>query len=357
MARSEFTADNEPEQENTKGQTYAPVVSDYPIPLFPDFAKDNRHVIQKILVHKMTAPGDGFKGEIPPTSTLSYIGRVFGNGIYELHAVSGEGKVLRRAQNVKVDLPPEPQPLVNPRAHQPAREADLALLHFQRDQHEKDAERVATFARESNEQNRQMTERHLTMVERTTEAQMARDREFFASQAQMQRDFFANLMAFQQQSHQQTITLMETSYQRMLQQNDPMTLIALFQQGLQMGQGLGQDDSNPLVSVMDRGVQGLEKLRQLMILKNPPAPRKLPSGTRPQAAPNQAPTLPNLTPEAAAKIAKIKAKVEQKGYDWESALDQMEKLVDLQSPAVEESLDDVDEQGADESTEGTSGDT
>jgi hypothetical protein len=342
------------DEHETKGDPHNPITSDHPIPLFPDYNKDNRHFVKHINVHKLSAPGDGYKGEVAPTTTLYQIGRMFGNGLYDFHAVSGEGKVLRRNTNVKIDLPPPEQSPIQ-RAPSPMRDHELTLLTFQRDQHEKDAERVATFARESTEQNKQMTEKHLAMVEKTMLSQAERDREFFAAQALQQREFFANLLAFTQQSHQQTMALMQASYDRMMALQDPTTMIALFQQGLQVGQGLHPDDDNPLAAVLDRGVQGLEKVRQLMVLKNASALRTLPKGATPVAGPTSGQKTLNLPPESLSKIAKIKQKVEAKGFRWDDALAQIEALVDGTPHAASDESESDEEEAEGNGSDGAGG--
>ena len=360
------------------GEESEPVLSDVNIPIFPDFDKDSRHVVTGLLITKLTMPGEGHKGQIPPTATLESIGRRFGDGRYNIHAVNQENKVLRRLNDVAISVgvgsPGEGPKTVAVQAVAP----DMTLLNFQAQQHEKDAVRVATFAKESSDQARALTEKHLAAVERQSTAQAERDRAFYTAQSESQQAFFANLMAFsqqgflqtmqlQQQQFQQTITMLEQGHQRALAASDPTLLVTLFKSGLDAGRGLETDnDDNPLVKTAGLLVGGMKEAKQMMLLKNSMPTRNLPQGT-PQAgttpakktdkkAGKTAPDKPVAEENPTVvmqKLAKLKATLDAKGIDFVDYLEDVQKHIEKlpDEPDDDEDSDETDESGEDDTEE------
>lgn len=341
--------------------------TEFNIPIFPDLGADARHVIVKLEIFKLTGPGEGAKGYVPPTSTLEAIGRRFGDGRYNIHAINQSGKVLRRQDDVAIAVNgANPEQTRSAPAMAPP---DLTLLKFQADQHEKDAARVAGFAKESNDSARAMTEKHLAMVERQHQAQVERDRAFFEAQATVQRDFFAGLLTFTQQAHQQTmqqqaqmfqqtITMMEQGHQRALASSDPLLMLSLFKGGIEMGQGLNPSDSdNPVVQTMKVGLEGVKEVRQMMMLRNARPPANMlpnastpPKKTKEKAGKTQTPpeSGPTDNTRILGKVVKLKETLESKGYDVEGYLDDVLKHIEKAPEAPEEDEQDESDDDAPE---------
>jgi hypothetical protein len=335
--------------------------TDSAIPLFPELDKDSRHVITGLHVIKLTMPNEGFRGTVPPTSTLEAIGRRFGDGRYNVHAINEHGKVLRRLTDIPIALGAGPSEAGAPR--QVAAEPNMVLLQFQAQQHEKDSTRVAEFAKESNQQNREMTKNHLDLIKSQTDAQISRDREFFAAQSAQQKDFFSGLLAFMTTSHaqtmeraeamhQRTIEMTQQAHERAMQASDPTTLLALFRSGLEMGRDLDSSESdNPLVQAIGLGVGGLREVKDMMMLRNSSLPsridpRRLPAGkTVPGKSAGGAgkvasnPADRGAPPQSAmpggsdtgrilAKLMKVRQHVEAEGYEFEKYIDETLALLE-----------------------------
>lgn len=360
------------------GVSTDPVQNDHVIPLFPDAAStDSRHIITKLEVVKLTSPGEGFKGTVAATATLETIGRLFGNGRYNIRAVNDEGRILRRLNDQAINLPPAPES--TPASRQTVGQSpDLTLLTFQANQHDKDAARAAALTTQSISQSQALTEKHLSMVEKQAESTATRDRTFFEGMQVQQRDFFASLLAMTDKSHQMTIQVMQLSHERALAASDPTRLLMLFKSGLELGRGLdSDDDDNPFVRGMQVGVTGLKEIKDMLVLKTglesgKVAPRSLPPS---KGATVGKPTEPDKsvkpksdkpTPETKTdksdptddelrvilgKLHDLKLVLDQKGIDIASYLEQAKEHVATLDDEPEET--DTESQTPDENSAGS----
>jgi hypothetical protein len=317
------------------GKATDPVQSSFHIPIFPELNRDSQHVITQLNITKLTAPGDGFKGTLPPTATLETIGREWGNGRYNIHGITQDGKILRRADNVAISLNAPPQAA----SRGPSLTPDLQLLTFQANENDKNAARAAG-----------LTEKHLTAIEQQAKAQTERDRAFFAEQARMQQNFLAAILGMQQSAFQQTLAVMEASRQRDAETNNPLLFLSLFREGMNMGRTLeSDDDENPFVRGMQVGVNGLDKLANLFALKQGLTPdtvvsKQLPSSTgKPgkkatKAAPggdvaaNAARAATGIDQEVLARFTRLKAKLDEKGVGLKEYLQDALDHVDEDYP-------------------------
>lgn len=354
-----FTRGGRRQNKRGKGNEHEPVLNAQSVPLFPDMDKDSRHVVVGLDVYKLTMPDEGFRGRVPPSSTLEAIGRRFGNGRYNIHAVNQAGRTLRRREDIPIALDDAPKRSAGPTA--PMVSPDMTLLNFQAQQHERDSARIETFAKESTAQNREMTQSHLKMVQAQAESQTTRDRAFFEAQHKQQGDFFAGVLGFMQQAHsnlmaqqsaqfQQTILMMEQGHQRALAASDPTTLLTIFQQGMTLGREAGgEGDQNPVIEVGKTLLGGMSEVRKMMMLKHGVVPSNLalPGGTgqktpgkqgpkvgSPETLPQtkapanaQNPALPAAEESQAdtiARLMRIKALLEKQGEDFTTYLADVE---------------------------------
>ena len=183
-----------------------PVENDEPIPLFPNLDKDSRNVIAAIEVYKMTPPNDGFKGTVPATTTKEYLGRRYGNGMYNLDACNAAGECLRRVQNVKIDFTPAdgagagpgavPRPMV-------AGMFDGNMADRLLDRLSAEHEKSSQYAKELTSQTLKATQDQATtyaaMVREDAASRATRDREYFEAQQKQQNGFFAAMITQLQQ--------------------------------------------------------------------------------------------------------------------------------------------------------------
>lgn len=313
----------------------APIESSDYLPIFPDYDKNAAKVIMGLDIYKLTPPNDGFRGQLPPQTTLQMIGRLYGDGVYNIHAVNQAGKVLRRRINEKITVNVGEVPNGAERVkHAPSHSPDMALLNFQREAHREDAQRMAAMSKEASEQSRALTENHLKTVERTTEAQIARDREFMAAQLATQQTFFQSLFTLMHTSHVQqmeaerasrnyTLQVLQQSHERMLESNNPMTMLALFREGMQTGAGMASDNQDPLQVIASSSIQGLKEIKQIMALKSGTVARKLPSGTSATSEKPGGSAMPPLE-----KLQKFRALLDKKGLTVEAVIDDLTKQLE-----------------------------
>lgn len=314
------------------------------IPLFPNVKQDQRKIIASLLVFKMDPPGDGFKGRIAPTSDHETIARLYGNGVYDLHAAAPDGKVLRR-NSIKVAWQPPTEE--TPATH--ANGGDLGqvpkLLDWQASQHAKDAARTEAFARMSIEGAQANAKQHIETLATSQAASTERDRAYFASLQAQQQSFFQNMMTQTQQAHmmamersreefRQTLQLMQISHERAVKATDPTLLFSLFREGIALGAGSTKDDdegdqSEPWAAAIQAGASAIKDITEVAKLKAigaPKLPPALPVTTppTPAATPANTPTNgkpkstkpPPFDPSEVAELLRLKAILSQKGMDF-----------------------------------------
>lgn len=333
----------------------SPVENDEPIPLFPNYDKNPQHVIVAIRVYKRDPPGDGYKGEVPPTTSLDFIGRRWGNGIFDFEAINSKSKVLRRESGKKVSFAPlddgrKPMPI------DPTPQLAERLLERQASQHERDAARAQTLSESAITQSRDSATQYATMVREDSKQRIERDREYFTGLANQQQTFFQAMFMQMQQMHQhsleqaresnrQTIQMMEAAHSRQQDMNNPMLLISLFERGMKLGQDTGIEGEDPLSVAMKAGVGGLGHLAEMMRLQKAITPAKLPASTNPAKAPKTAKTgekrEPPLTRDELRELVKLKRTVESKGYDFQSMIEQAKASIGGEPEEDEEGDDDA----------------
>lgn len=315
------------------------------LPLFPNIKADARRVVQHIEVWKQDPPNNGFRGTIPTSSDYATVAKLYGNGMYELRAVTQDGKVLRRQNNVSIayTAPEEDKPAYVPAHNTP----DMTLLRWQADQHAADSRRIEDFGRMSVESTRSMAESQLAAQARQHELNMQRDREYHQAQLQQQQQFFQQMMAQVQTFHQQSmeraasqnnliIEVMQNSHERISAQSDPRALLSVFQQGMMLSAGQQDEDEDetpdgePWVRAIEAGAGAVKDIVE--ISRNKIAvPAAQPAQTQ-QTAPTQQKPASTKTakPKSKAKslftknelstVIRAKRIMQQRGLDFEATV-------------------------------------
>jgi len=322
-----------------------PVENEEPIPLFPNLDKDSRNVIAVIEVHKMTPPNDGFKGTVPANTTKEYIGRRYGNGIYNFDACNAAGECLRRVQNVKIDFTPAEG--VSPGAARPMPpgmfDGSMAdrLLDRLSSEHEKSTQSAKELTSQTLKATQEQAATYAAMVREDAASRATRDREYFEAQQKQQNGFFSAMITQLQQLHSmnmesmqagftQTMALMEMNHRQAMNNSNPMLLFSLFERGLRFGQEVGGPD-DPISTVMNGALRGLSDIKDMMVLQKGNAPPKLPkgkaaaNGTKKAEKPGQ--KRHTVTRADVMKLARIKALAERGGYDFDAMMAQAERVV------------------------------
>jgi hypothetical protein len=131
-------------------------------------------------------------------------------------------------------------------------------------------------------------------------------------------------------ANERTLTMMQNSHERALALSDPTTLIALFQQGLNVGKDLNNDNTDPISVIANTSLEGLKQVRGIMSLKasmkRPTLPgggnRKPPAGKRNPATPASLPPASGPLPSPD-KLLAFQALCAQKGLTIPEVLDNL----------------------------------
>lgn len=322
------------------------------VPLIPNIKLDARRTITEIEVWKMDPPNDGFKGCVPTHTSLPAIAKLYGNGVYDFHAKTQDGKTLRRNAGVKVSWDdPNPKSPAEPpnRSNSP----DMQLLEWQAKQHAADAKRVEDFGRMVVETTKETANNQISAITKQSEATSIRERDFCAGLLTQQQTFFQTMMLTMQQSHQhsmersredfqQTIQLIHAANERAVKSSDPSLLLSVFQQGLALAsQNQSDDDEDsgePWVEAIKTAAEAVKditstaKFKSFVVAKQQGA---LPSQNRPsnpasnpENKPETQPTNPPSKPakkkiftrEEMAEIIRIKRIMDQQNLDFSATL-------------------------------------
>ena len=326
-----------------KTEKGGPVDNSDPVPLFPDLDKNSRNVITYIEVYRMSPPGDGYKGTIPPNATKDYLGKRFGNGYYNLEACNADGECLRRAQGINIAIP-----IVDPGAARPGMVPGLfdgnmaeKLLDRLATEHEKSSQRSKDLTTETIQATKEQASTYATMIREDSKERATRDRDFFQAQQAAQQGFFSAMITQLQQLHSmnmesmqagftQTFQMMQLQHQQSLQQNNPAFLFQLFERGMKMGSEMSGGE-DPFSSVLTAGVKGLSELKELAMLQKGVTAPKLTNGTTapgkrkgPKIAKNPG---PKVTREDVMALAKLKRLALKKGQDFDVMMRQAQFML------------------------------
>lgn len=382
--RHEFTDDGaddgaedfqaqENEGQRDKRAADRPVENEGPLPLFPDAHRNTQRVVAYVRVTKMDSPADGYKGDVPATATLQFIGNLYGDGIYNLEACNAGHKVLRQRQGVKIAFGGPGRRTGN---GTPSPTGDPHLpMRVMAQQHKDEVERLDKLTTRTTDQVTKQGDQFVTMVTKQAESSMVRDREFFKANGEQQGQFFQAMIAQQQAMHQQsmesqragfqqTIALMESMHARSAEQNNPAMLVSVLMRGLEMGRDMDSSEDDPdWIRGLNAGSKMLGDLRGLAATKDGSAKpaKRLPAKPNPKALPQKtgsgdtsggpdATDKPRFSKEQIAKIAQFKNLCDERGVDFDNLLMQASGQVaggfpGVGTPAEDDEQDDSDSAG------------
>jgi len=226
------------------------------VPLFSGAGFANNRAIAKLRLVKLDNPGAGYKGEIPTSSTLETIGQLFGDGVYNIEAVNARGFRLRVLENQRISLGLGPMDgsRVAPAAVAGPSAAEL--------------DRVERLSRQAAAESVQQANAHTRLVQETSQAAAAREREFMQGANAQTQQFFASILAAMTQGHQQQLAMMQASHTHTMEmmiamragngeESSAERMLALFAQGLNLGRSLDQPDERPFWQEILQGGVGL----------------------------------------------------------------------------------------------------
>lgn len=264
------TQPTEERKSGKKPDKDAPIDNALDIPLFEDADKRGIRTATYIKIIKLDEPNSGYKGNIPLTSTLDTIGKLFGNGYYNIIACNHRHQELRSKENVKIDIPIGRTALITDTVDKD--DKSIMSSDLIRELSNKAIELASMGAIEAKAQNREYTE----LVRSTMEKASERDRIFMEGQTKNTEAFFGNLMLAQNQMFQQTMALLTAGHQMTIQvltsekskQKDPIELLlAGMQLAKEMGNG-NDDDSPDWLKALKSGENMLTKLSLLKAENN-----------------------------------------------------------------------------------------
>lgn len=364
------------------------VENDDPVPLIPNIDARGSRVVHAIRVIKRTPPGEGYKGSIHAGADMEYVGKRWGDGIYDFEAVNTAHKVLRRNPNVKIAMgyagsdtngPPNSRmPIFAPN---PDSGMASELLKRQAEQHDKDAERASKAAEQAIATAKALSTDYATLIREDSQSRAERDRVYFKEQSNQQNNFFSAILASMQTMHaqtmsmqregfMQTIQMMQASHQQQANMSNPALLLSLFKEGLRMGQDFGGEESDdPISKVLGAGIAGMGHLKDMMALHKLPnpgtvsgAPPQLPPGpsTQPQKVKPAAPAgkaRPKISKEDVKSTIRLKKLAKANGYDFETLLSQAEMMMAGQAQTESEEDEDEEEDESADSPEDSESET
>lgn len=301
--REESIIERRERERNESGK----IENDELIPLIPNIKHDVRKTLSEIQVYKLDPPGDGYKGNVPITAGLTTIAKLYGNGVYDFHAINQDGKVLRRNTGVKIAwTPTEPE-----KRPTNAHNESSNLLQWQADQHTRETARVESFGRMAVETTRETAREHISALTSQQAASTERDRSYFGALMAQQQQFFASMLAQTQMMHQQTmeraredfrqtIQIVQLSHERVSAASDPNLLLNMFRQGMAINADNPREDDdepeseNPWTEAIRAGASAIKDITDVAKISAITSAKQQPA--KPVRKPKPAPKLPPAAP-------------------------------------------------------------
>jgi hypothetical protein len=153
----------------------------------------------------------------------------------------------------------------------------------------------------------------------------------------------------QREGFNQTIQMMTIQHQQAAAMNNPVFLLSLFKEGLQLGTNLGGDD-DPLSMALRTGVAGLGQIKDMMALQAGMTRPKLSAGktakvANPSRKPGEKPPL-SLTRQELLDLARLKKLAAAKGEDFHGMVKAAAAV--LGKPAGDDDPEEDEEDGDEE---------
>jgi hypothetical protein len=334
------------------------------IPLLPNANRKQAREAIAMKVIKLNNPGSGYKGDVHIGADEEYIANLYGDGIYTVEFVNNKRKVISKREGIKVAVGMnEDKEKIN--IGNPSIDA-LRLAHIS---HQNERQRTDLMNHEVVKTAKELANNHTNMVMETAKQTTERDRTFYSGQLQNTQSFFASMlehqratadqdrarndqmhqqqMQSQQQMHYNMMQMMEQMHQRSSELNNPMLLLTLFKQGMEMGQGMG-DESEPWERVIKTSVEGLSSLRDMQKMSlltgggnNVPKaaiPKTIVNPKKPIPAniPSNTPKIQNEIRPEFKELIELKAICDKRGIDFEHVIKEAKEYI---SKATDADLD------------------
>lgn len=333
-----------------------PIENAEDLPLFPTADKKQRDCVSYIKVTKTSRPGNGYKGQLPPTAIEETLLRTFGPGVYTIEGCNDMHRVLATRHELYISgdeyTPTENKKQDN---HGGETSADLAI---------KMANRQAELSLDRQEKTHNTTMKLVTDQSKTTQETL---QQFFSKTQESQTLFFTAMQNLNNESkiqqaqmfqqtlalmtagHNQTMEFLRASNEREREYNNPMMMVQLLMQGLKLGKEFGEDaDVDPWVTALKEGGGMLQSIAQIKTgkpmlphLQNPPQLPKVNSqtGTQPKSKGKSFFSRDELT-----AVIQLKQKLKENGLELKDILKQVEFV--YQSP--DEKIPGDETQGEDD---------
>ena len=289
---------------------YRPVSNAEDVPLFPDSDNDMRNTIAYLRIIRQSKPKAGYKGQLPPNSTLENIALLHGNGVYTIEACAEDHTVLRRRQNVLLAVE-EANPQGDARQAGNGGDAISELIRDTQQNHSREIDRVHALTERASKQEADRGREYTSMVRETAKESREALQIHYQTAAKNQQDFFGALMAAQNMSFQQTMLIMNKSHEMQVQmmresgeRNNPMVYVQMMMQGLQMGRELndGNDDPDWIKGMREGG----DMLTNLLKLKSENSTTSEPdSEPEPEVQPKRRRKNPPGTTQSGKKVFEV----------------------------------------------------
>lgn len=280
----------------------APVENSEETPLLPHAGTGKTNTVNYIKVTRIDGPpGErGYKGRLPSDASIEELARRYGNGCYKLEGCNYKHKVIASESDVEVSVPEYES---NSQASDPAALGGasamlhaLGMLKAMAERHETQSQSTAT---EAQGNVTAMAERTVEMMRDFTSASRDSERETHQTAVTQMQGFFAAMLQMTQTNHAQMMQLMQASQERERERQtpptDPMQMMELFMQGLQLGHTMGDGEGDEAwVKALKEGGTMLSSLAQLATSSSRPeqATRLLSAGAgRALPAPKQGATV------------------------------------------------------------------
>lgn len=346
MELDDNATEGETVEERRTRETRVETNPDDTIPLIPNVQLSSSKAISYIQVERIDGPESGVKGQVPPNTNLAGVHALFGNGIYNFHACNERHKVLRRNDGIRISYPAKPQGMPGgliPTAFPPP---DMKLMQFQHEAHLRENERLEKFGQMAIETTRQQGKESSESAQSFMKSAMDGMQTFFGAMLKQSDQTHTQAMERQREEHrqwreqeaarrQEEREQNQANRERERELNNPMLFLALFREGIQLGQHTGESPEDPMIAAMKYGVDGLKEIGGMVrSFGTGPKTKGLPGKQQNPATPQQgkAPANGKVTNPARSgrkftqgevkEMARVAAIVEQKGMDLETVLRQ-----------------------------------
>jgi hypothetical protein len=236
-----------------------------------------------IQVEKLDPPGHGYKGKIPATSTLDYVGQQWGDGTYSFTVVNGRGETLKKKEGVTVSVGVSPNNAVANRPKETNSGSSTAselggLLSNLIEKLDRDRTRDDDQTKSLISQARELAKQHAEMVIQTSKDSASRDHDYHKSQLASQEGLFKTLLSQVQDGSKILMTQLQqihTQQQQWQDQSFKQTfalIMGIHKQEKEMmreqmafledHQG-GDSDEPEWMKALTMGVSGIKELRML----------------------------------------------------------------------------------------------